>query len=89
MKQKNVKFASKVAKLRSKLDLIKDKASFYDQLKCEIELHKEELFQIRAHKRKTMLKMVVLVDDEAHQASSYLKRGKDVFLEVMNIVKDL
>lgn len=87
--QESAKRATEVAKLKSKLSFNKDKASFCDQLKCGVKLHKDELFQTQAHERKMMLKMETMVDGEVHWPNFYLKCDKDLFLKVMNIFEEL
>lgn len=64
--QENARLVFEVVKLRNELALIKDKASLCNELKCEFEFHKEEFFQMQAHKRKTIINMVALVDNESH-----------------------
>lgn len=55
-----------MVKLRIEIALIKDKAPLFDELKCDLELYKEELFQMFACERKTITKMDALVDNESH-----------------------
>lgn len=66
LKQENARLVFEVVKLRIELALIKDKGSLCDELKCELEHHKEALFHMRAPERKTIPKIIALVDNESH-----------------------
>lgn len=43
LKQENAKLTIEVAKLRIDLAFNKDKASLYDQVKCEVEFYKNKV----------------------------------------------
>lgn len=48
------------------MEFHRDKASLCDQFKCAIKYYKDEVVETQAHERKTMLKMVTIVDCEAY-----------------------